>query len=605
MVVFSLFLSLLLFFGSSVIGYFILSFKYPKRSFENITILEFQYPIIGLLFLLIILYPAILFSSFTVEIIKILSFFLIFISFFYLYFSFFLIKKLFLFFKSIKKNNFYLYNLLFIILGFFFLSLSPVTNSDSLDYHLGVAKNILKYNKFSFSEEWFTAYQAGPGEILISIGLFVGAEQFSSLIQFSAILSILGVFLKFVKNNIYQENKLLVILISFSSPIFIMLVSSSKPQLFFSALIFLCFSLTVTNLTNKSYTNNYSDVILVFVLGFVSCIGKFSFNLSFFLILLISFFFIYKKKIFLQSLLILIIIFFLIFIPQIFWKYSEYGGSFFSYFLNPFPIHKPGLLNFFLHNKAIQDHYRYFPFFLFPIYGINLSEFAGFAWILFLYFLKNYKSYHVKILFFVIINYIIISNIYAKPTVRFYLDPILWIVFIFLKENIIIKSKIIKFLFLVQVFIFTIILWISVYNLFPGSLNQKSKEHVLSNFADGYTLINWSNSILPKDANIIINHRSTYFSNNEFISLTFLPFVNSAELKYYINYILNKNPHFFLTYGFNEEPQLGPFKNCLGDLLYKKKKIGKIATRNFLKKSEYYDGYIFEIDYQKFKDCMR
>lgn len=298
MVIFSLFLSLLLFIGCSVIGYFILSFNYPKRSFENITILEFQYPIIGLLFLIIISYPVVLFSSATFQFIKISAYFLIFLSFFSIKF-FFSIKNILLFIKSIKNCiNFYLFILLLIISGYFLLSLTPPTNADFLDYHLGVAKNILKASKFSFSEEWFTAYQAGPGEVLISIGLAIGAEQFSSLIQFSAILSILGVFLKFVKNNIYQENKLLVILISFSSPIFIMLVPSAKPQLFFSALILICFSLSIINLANKNHNNNYYDIATISLLGFVSCIGKFSFNLSFFLILIICFFFLLRKKIF-------------------------------------------------------------------------------------------------------------------------------------------------------------------------------------------------------------------------------------------------------------------------------------------------------------------
>lgn len=604
MVVFSLFLSLLLFFGSSVIGYFILSFKYPKRSFENITILEFQYPIIGLVFLLIILYPVVLFSSISYNFIEILAYFLIFLSFFSIFFFISLIKIFPFFIKSIEKNNkFFLLILFLIIFGYFLLSLSPVTNADSLDYHLGVAKNILKNNKFSFSEEWFTAYQAGAGEVLISIGLVVGAEQFSSLIQFSSILSILGVFLKFVKVNYYHKNNLLIILIIFSSPIFIMLVSSAKPQLFFSALILICFSLAIVNLANKEYKNNYCDIAIISFLGFLSCIGKFSFNLSFLLILIICFFFLLKKKILFFSLVIIIFTFFLIFIPQIIWKYNEYGGSFYSYFLNPFPIHKPGLLSFFIHNKTIQDHYRYFPFFLFPIYGVNITEFIGFAWILFLYFFKNYKKFHVKILFFIIFSYLVLSNIYAKPSARFYVDPLLWIVFIFLKQNLIIKNKFLKLLFLTQVFIITVIIWSSIYNLLPGSFNEQNKDKVLSDFADGYLLIKWSNLILPKDTNVVINHRSTYFSNNEFASLTFMPFVNFSEFKYYANHILNKNPKFFLTYGFNDEPQLGFFKNCIGDLLYKQKKVGKNVTRNFLKKSEYYDGYIFEINYEKLKKC--
>jgi hypothetical protein len=605
MIIFSLLLSLLLFLGSAVVGYFILNTSNLKKSFINISSLEFQYPIIGLVFLLIISYPVVLFSSAAFPFIKISAYFLIFLSFFFIKF-FFSIKNILLFVKRIKNcNNFYLFILLLVIFGYFLLSLSPPTNADSLDYHLGIAKNILKTSKFSFSEEWFTAYQAGPGEVLISIGLVIGAEQFSSLIQFSSILSIFGVFFKLIKINDNQKNKLLTILIIFSSPIFIMLVPSAKPQLFFSALILICFSLSIINLANKNHNNNYYDIAIISLLGFVSCIGKFSFNLSFFLILIICFLFLLRKKIFFFSILIIISIFFLIFIPHIIWKYNEYGGTFFSYFLYPFPIHKPGLLNFFAHNKAIQDHYRYFPFFLFPIYGVNITEFIGFGWVLFLYFFKNYKKYRVRILILLIISYLFISNIYARPPARFYLDPLLWVSFIFLKENIIIKNKFLKIIFILQISAAMIVIWTSIYNLLPGSFSQQNRHKVLSDFADGYLLVKWSNSILPKNTSVIINHRSSYFIDNEFISLTFLPFVNSVELKYYSNYILNKNPQFFLTYGFNDEPQLGPFKNCLGDLLYKSKKVGKIATRNFLKNSEYYDGYIYRVEYHKLENCLK
>lgn len=224
---------------------------------------------------------------------------------------------------------------------------------------------------------------------------------------------------------------------------------------------------------------------------------------------------------------------------------------------------------------------------------------------LFLYFFKNYKKYCVRILILLIISYLFISNIYARPPARFYLDPLLWITFIFLKENIIIKNKFIKIIFILQISAAIIVIWMSIYNLLPGSFSQQNRHKVLSNFADGYPLVNWANSILPKDLSVIINHRSSYFIDNEFVSLTFLPFVNSVELKYYLNYILNKNPQFFLTYGFNDEPQLGLLKNCLGDLLYKSKKVGKIATRNFLKSSEYYDGYIYQVEYRKLEDCVK
>ena len=48
------------------------------------------------------------------------------------------------------------------------------------------------------------------------------------------------------------------------------------------------------------------------------------------------------------------------------------------------------------------------------------------------------------------------------------------------------------------------------------------------------------------------------------------------------------------------------FKDCLGKLYAYKKNAGKINTRNPLnQQSEYYDGYIYEIDLPKLSTCYK
>ena len=71
---------------------------------------------------------------------------------------------------------------------------------------------------------------AGIGELILSIGFALKAEQFGSLLQFSAILSLISVF--FVsknKNTIYLKN--LILLLILSTPVLIFFVSSPKPQI--------------------------------------------------------------------------------------------------------------------------------------------------------------------------------------------------------------------------------------------------------------------------------------------------------------------------------------------------------------------------------------
>ena len=62
--------------------------------------------------------------------------------------------------------------LLFIILlGYFVISLLPITDSDSLDYHITLPYLSLLNENFFIQKEWFTSQLAGAGEALIIFGL--------------------------------------------------------------------------------------------------------------------------------------------------------------------------------------------------------------------------------------------------------------------------------------------------------------------------------------------------------------------------------------------------------------------------------------------------
>ena len=48
----------------------------------------------------------------------------------------------------------------------------------------------------------------------------------------------------------------------------------------------------------------------------------------------------------------------------------------------------------------------------------------------------------------------------------------------------------------------------------------------------------------------------------------------------------------------------GIYKNCLGKKLFYKKDVGSYVGRNPFTKKETYDGWIFELDYNSFPDCL-
>ena len=82
--------------------------------------------------------------------------------------------------------------LLFVILlGYFIISLLPITDPDSLDYHLTVPYLSLMNEKFFIQNEWFTSQLAGAGEALIMFGLSINAYKLSSILQFTALFLII------------------------------------------------------------------------------------------------------------------------------------------------------------------------------------------------------------------------------------------------------------------------------------------------------------------------------------------------------------------------------------------------------------------------------
>ena len=70
-----------------------------------------------------------------------------------------------------------------------------------------------------------------------------------------------------------------------------------------------------------------------------------------------------------------------------------------------------------------------------------------------------------------------------------------------------------------------------------------------------------------------------------------------------MNNILKEKPSYILYSSSELNNNLDIFKNCRGDLFSYKKDIGHTAGRNPLFKKKYYDGYIYELDIDKLKNC--
>lgn len=586
-------LSMLLFFGCYELGYNLLRATSLNKIISQISCLKYQYATIGILFLLLILFPLVSFLDFASIILKTTGYILILL-------GTVCFAKIFL---SKRKINFfyedkYIYIFSAFIILYFLLALSPLTAADVLDYHAGTALNILRFDNYKLFPEWFTGLQAGSGEVLIALGFAVGSEQFGSLVQFSSILSCSGIIIEFSKKNKVNFSNFFLAIIIITCPILIFLLSGNKPQAFFSSLIFLALAINFIKLKTEN-----QFILAFFFINILICsavIGKFSFNLSGFLVWLFTFFNFYKKERLFKLIMIPIIVFLFIYLPFLFWKFQNLGGNIIDYIFSPFPLHLPGYESFLSHNKGSQE--IPFPFFLFYTTASRITEFLGFNIVLFLILLLNFKeNKNIKYIIFISLIFVAISNIYASPSARYYLDIILWITLgiTFCKK---IKFGIfLKTIFNLQ---FILIFGILIYSNFiflPGAFLEKNYLEIKNKYAYLYSGFDWINNSIPKNSNVIIINRPISQYKEFSVSGGFNYFTNKQEAIYYKNLLKKYNLEYLVYFG--NSPDLFHLENCVEKIFLKKENVGYHATRNPFNKGSSYNGYIFIFNSSKLPDC--
>ena len=133
--IFSPILSIVLLFGISFLGERLIKLMNFSEIIFQVSITKFQYPLIGSILLTFILYPLVIFNFFNnyylLGFFSLIIFFLGILNIYY-----FIIKKELFFLSFFKKLNIEKLLIITLLLGYFLLALGPITNADSLDYHM-------------------------------------------------------------------------------------------------------------------------------------------------------------------------------------------------------------------------------------------------------------------------------------------------------------------------------------------------------------------------------------------------------------------------------------------------------------------------------------
>ena len=601
--IFSLIFSLVLMFGLYYFGEIICYNEKINFLISSISKIKYQKIILACNFLMIVIFPIVLFinnSKYILNFISIAIFILGLIK-----INIFLNKKKF-------KKNFFLkqdldyYIFFVIVLGIFLINFSPVNHVDSLDYHLWGAKYIFETGRLPTSLESFTNLLVSSGEALYSLGFFFGAEQFGNFIQFSGVISLIGIFNKLTKKKYF------LLLLILSSPMIIFLVSSPKPQFFHlssNVFLFVLFFINFKLLLEKNY-DALTITILTNIFLINSINSKFSFILSSFIIYILLSFVSYKKNFFIRMFVINTTFITIFYFGFIYWKYSIWGGNFINYIINPLPIHIDGvqlfynyLINYNNLSKGGSDLVQL----IFPKNIGQYTEAIGIGIFIFLYFFKqknsNYKYFIFIFLFFVLINFF-----FGQASSRFYFEIYVWMILLLASSKHLKISKPFKLFFYIQFIATTGAIWFGVLSMSYGFLSSDLRNKVMESTANGYSLYKWSNNHFKnKNVRVLSLHRATGLGQGHLLATSFSNFLiipsDKIDQFHIKKYLINSSiPTYLLSYGNRKD--FGIFAKCIDYLYLSKKKVGKHVGRNPFNKGGYYDGYIFKLkDFNK-TNCL-
>ena len=133
----------------------------------------------------------------------------------------------------------------------------------------------------------------GPGELIIALGLSLGSEQLGGILQFSSCFTIYYCFKTIKKNNVSD----ILLLATITTPTFILLASSPKPQLLQIANVLLCsyflYKIHINKLNEKTILK-YTSLIIILIS--INVLVKFSFALSSTIVFFLLFYILIIKK---------------------------------------------------------------------------------------------------------------------------------------------------------------------------------------------------------------------------------------------------------------------------------------------------------------------
>lgn len=489
--------------------------------------------------------------------------------FIYIYKNFYLLKINYFNLIEFNKIN---YLIFFILFAFFFISILPITDADSIALHQNLPNNIYikGLNNINIERNLsFTIFSNAHSLLILSPTL--NSDNFGA--QLNILTLIYFLFSKFKRNKNFS-------VILLSCPLIIYLISVQKLSLFFAILFLIIF----IQVHEKKINSKFDLFLIIFLITFYSS-GNASyilFSIPIFLYIIIQ-----KKedwkKITLYSILsFLVILFPLFFIKQLYFK----------------NILAPFLDNFFGQSNILYNAYSYsirstdgwllnpsnFKLYTIPFIPSDLSTLSSSLGIVFLIMLLNLKLNKKTKFFPLIIIFLVLITGQIIP--RYYLEAFLILSYYYNPKSFVSKVSIfLQIFFNITLSLGFIYFAYIKYNVINYKYDYMKRYSFTYFNSLEYKKINIKENLLN-----LVEPRDSIFFNDNMFSVRTINIIDVFNKKskenleinngYLNEFIMNNSIKFIIT---NNERKL---PDCIETLKINEIKY-KLSVRNYLKKSTY------------------
>jgi len=415
-------------------------------------------------------------------------------------------------------------------------TLGPVTDADSLDYHIGLPLDILRDGFASPKSEWLTARLVGLGEYLNLIGLAGGTDGLGACFQGAGLVLILITLLTLASD---ERNRLFVALCVLSLPVLLFLVPNQKPQLLPTAANTIALAL----IARLYHSFDKRELALAFSCIFFAMACKYSFILTGGILLAAGMIAAYKARQMIFAGAMAMVSYLILFFPLNLQKYLFYGDPLSPLLERFLPNSNPAVVRLYDAIRTSLDSSLFFPMnLIFPSSIGNISTILGVSVLIVVIAIMNRNN--SKLYFYCSLCGFLVVSLFSQKTSRSFIEPYMWLTASVANSKWSFPKKVIFNLMSIQLVGACLMSIFAVMILFPGAVTSTLRNDVMTRYANTYTAMQWLDKTLPSSTVVLIlNIRSSALIPRPFVPSDFIHWadIDNEKEREKILSVLKKN----------------------------------------------------------------